>query len=150
MTLDRRLSTLVKIWPQPAGGGTILAAMWSLELPWEIWRAMIAFLRETELPYARQHAAIIERSLEQHAPDQGLVRMSCSDDITLRSLTLAMAPASGGRRHSEGDEGRRRIHEPGQPAPPKRQQDPRSPPHFRDMACAPKARDLRANRIIRS
>ena len=84
-----RPGTIAPAWPALCIAGTILAAMWSLELPWETWRAMIAFLRETELPYARQHAVIIERSLDQHPPDQGLVRMSFSDDITLRSLTLA-------------------------------------------------------------
>ncbi len=63
--------------------------MGSMELPWETWRAIIAFLRGTGLSYAHEHAAIIERDLERHPPDRGLVRMGFSDDVTLRSLTLA-------------------------------------------------------------
>ncbi len=63
--------------------------MWELDLSWEEWRAVIDFLRGTDLSYAHQHANIIERQLDQHPPDPPLVRLVLTDDVFYRSITLA-------------------------------------------------------------
>jgi hypothetical protein len=60
-----------------------------ITLPWETWRAVIAVLREKGLPYMREHADLIERHLDQHAPDEAAVRLSLTDDVYLRSYNWA-------------------------------------------------------------
>ena len=55
----------------------------------ETWRAVIAVLRDRGLPYMREHAGIIERQLDQHAPDERVVRLILTDDVFLRSYNWA-------------------------------------------------------------
>jgi hypothetical protein len=61
----------------------------SITLSWEDWRAVIAVLREKGLPYMLEHAGHIERLLEQHGPDEPMVRLSLTDDVFLRSYNWA-------------------------------------------------------------
>ena len=61
----------------------------TIELPWETWRAVIAALREKALPYMLEHADYLERLLEQHGPDEPIVRLSLTDDVFLRSYNWA-------------------------------------------------------------
>jgi hypothetical protein len=71
----------------------------TIALPWETWRAVIAVLRASGLPYKRDHAEYLERHLEQHGPDEATVRLSLTDDVLLRSSTRTLAagdPAAGG------------------------------------------------------
>ena len=63
--------------------------MRTLEFPWETWRAIIDFLRATEMPDYHEHADILEGKLDQTPADQPLVLMSLSDDIYLRSVNFA-------------------------------------------------------------
>ena len=56
-----------------------------ITLSWEDWRAIIAVLRAKELPYKREHADHIERSLERHGLGETMVRLSLTDDVFLRS-----------------------------------------------------------------
>jgi hypothetical protein len=55
-----------------------------ITLSWEDWRAAIAMMRAHGLPYELEHADHIERLLEQHAPDETLVTLSLTDDVSLR------------------------------------------------------------------
>jgi hypothetical protein len=64
-------------------------AMNAIELPWEIWRAVIAALREKALPSMLEHANVIEEQLQRHAPDEPTVRLSLTDDVFLRSSSWA-------------------------------------------------------------
>jgi hypothetical protein len=63
--------------------------MTTIELPWESWRAVIAALRTTGVPYMLDHANMIEEQLERHGPDEPMVRLSLTDDVFLRSSTWA-------------------------------------------------------------
>ncbi len=63
--------------------------MKTIQLPWESWRAVIAALRDTDVPYMREHADILERQLERHGPGEPTVRLSLTDDVFLRSSTWA-------------------------------------------------------------
>ena len=63
--------------------------MRTIELPWETWRAIIALLRAKDLPYMLDRADSIERQLDQHAPDEAMVRLVLTDDVYLRSFTWA-------------------------------------------------------------
>ena len=63
--------------------------MRTITLPWETWRAVIAMLCGTELSYARDHANVIKRKLDQGAADQPLVRLTFTDDGSHRCITLA-------------------------------------------------------------
>ena len=47
----------------------------AVELSWEDWRAVIDVLRAKALPYMLEHADHIERLLEQHGPDEHIVRL---------------------------------------------------------------------------
>jgi hypothetical protein len=60
-----------------------------VELSWEDWRAVIAVLRIKGLPYMLEHADHIERTLEQHGPDETMVTLSLTDDVFLRSYNWA-------------------------------------------------------------
>jgi hypothetical protein len=60
-----------------------------ITLSWEDWRAVIAVLREKQLPYMREHADHIERLLERHGPDEPMVTLSLTDDVFLRSYNGA-------------------------------------------------------------
>lgn len=60
-----------------------------ITLSWEDWRAVIAVLREKDLPYMREHADHVERLLEQHGPDESIVTLSLTDDVFLRSYNWA-------------------------------------------------------------
>jgi len=60
-----------------------------VELPWEIWPAVIAALRAKGLPSMREHADYLEPQLEQHGPGEDTVRLSLTDDVYLRSYTWA-------------------------------------------------------------
>jgi hypothetical protein len=67
-------------------------------LPWEIWRAVIAVLREKALPSMLEHANVIEEQLERHGPDEATVRLSLTDAVFLCSSNWALAagdPAAG-------------------------------------------------------
>jgi hypothetical protein len=64
-------------------------AMRVIELPWEDWRDIIDALRAKGLPYMRDHADVLERQLDQHAPDQSTVRLNLTDDVYLRSFNWA-------------------------------------------------------------
>ena len=61
----------------------------TITLSWEDWRAVITALREKALPYMLEHANHIERLLEQHGPDEAMVRLSLTDDVFLRSYNWA-------------------------------------------------------------
>ena len=61
----------------------------AVELSWEDWRAVIDVLRAKALPYMLEHADHIERLLEQHGPDEHIVRLSLTDDVYLRSYNWA-------------------------------------------------------------
>ncbi len=63
--------------------------MRTIALSWEDWRAVIAVLREKGLPSMVEHANAIEEQLERHGPDEPTVRLSLTDDVYLRSFTLA-------------------------------------------------------------
>ena len=63
--------------------------MWTIELPWETWRAVIAALREKALPSMLEHTDRLERQREQHGPDESTVRLSLTDDVFLRSSNWA-------------------------------------------------------------
>ena len=63
--------------------------MTTITLSWEDWRAVIAVLREKQLPYMREHADHIERLLERHGPDEPMVTLSLTDDVFLRSYNGA-------------------------------------------------------------
>ena len=58
-------------------------------LSWEDWRAVIAVLRAKGLPYMLAHADYLVGHLEQHGPDEPMVRLSLTDDVFLRSYTWA-------------------------------------------------------------
>jgi hypothetical protein len=60
-----------------------------ITLLWEDWRAVIDVMREKALPYMLDHANHIERLLEQHGPDEQIVRLSLTDDVFLRSYNWA-------------------------------------------------------------
>jgi hypothetical protein len=60
----------------------------AVELPFETWRAVIDVLRAKGLPYMREHADLLERKLDEHAPD-AVVRLSLTDDVYLRSYNWA-------------------------------------------------------------
>jgi hypothetical protein len=60
-----------------------------ITLSWEEWRAVIAALRAKALPSMLEHADHIERLLEQHGPDEPMVRLSLTDDVFLRSYNWA-------------------------------------------------------------
>jgi hypothetical protein len=60
-----------------------------ITLSWEDWRAVIAVLREKELPYMHEHANVIEEQRERHGPDESTVRLSLTDDVFLRSCNGA-------------------------------------------------------------
>ena len=60
-----------------------------ITLSWEDWRAVIDELRAKAQPYMRDHAAHIERLLEQHGPDESMVTLSLTDDVYLRSYNGA-------------------------------------------------------------
>jgi hypothetical protein len=68
---------------------TMNVSMNTITLPWEDWRAVIAVLRESAVPYMREHADIRERQLEGHAPDEATVRLSLTDDVFRRSSNWA-------------------------------------------------------------
>jgi hypothetical protein len=75
----------------------------AITLPWEIWRAVSAVLHEKGLWYMLEHANIIERRLDRHAPDEAKVRLSLIDDVYLRSANgRGCTSASPCRRWSEG------------------------------------------------
>jgi hypothetical protein len=57
--------------------------------PWKTRRGVIAVLREKGLPYMLEHADHGERQLEQHGPDEPMVRLSLTDDVYLRSFNWA-------------------------------------------------------------
>lgn len=59
--------------------------MTPITLAWEDWRAVIAVLRAKQLPYMREHADDIARLLERHAPDEPMVTLYLTDDVSLRS-----------------------------------------------------------------
>ena len=59
-----------------------------LNCPLKTWRAVIDALRHKGLPYMLEHAAHLERLLDQHPPD-AVVRLSLTDDVFLRSFNLA-------------------------------------------------------------
>jgi len=61
----------------------------AIELSWEDWRAVIAVLRAKALPYMLEHADHMERLLEQHGPDEAIIRLSLTDDVYLRSYNWA-------------------------------------------------------------
>ena len=61
----------------------------AITLPWETWRAVIDVLRASELSYEVEHADLIERQLDHHAPDEPMVTLSLSDDVYLRSYNGA-------------------------------------------------------------
>ena len=63
--------------------------MQTIELTWEEWRAIIDALRAKGLRYMLEHADIIERQLDQHAPDEPMVRLILTDDVYLRSFNWA-------------------------------------------------------------
>jgi hypothetical protein len=60
-----------------------------IALSWEDWRAVIDVMREHGLPYELEHADHIDRLLEQHGPDKGVVALSLTDDVYLRSYNWA-------------------------------------------------------------
>jgi hypothetical protein len=60
--------------------------MWTLDLPWETWRAIIAALARKGLPYILEHADWLESRLEQHGPADPTVRLSLTDDVYLGSV----------------------------------------------------------------
>ena len=60
-----------------------------IALPFETWRAVIDALREKGLPYIVEYAAVLERALDQHAPDEHPVSLILTDDVYLRSYTWA-------------------------------------------------------------
>src|SRR5262249_48821627 len=64
-------------------------ARWSLELPWETWVALIAFVRGTRIPFAEEHAARIHQYLSQGPTDQPQVRITFTDIVVSRSVTFA-------------------------------------------------------------
>ena len=66
-----------------------MAGMWTLELPFETWRAIIDWLRSRDIAYSRQHANEIEAKLDETPADQPMVTMSLNDDIFLRSVNWA-------------------------------------------------------------
>ena len=61
----------------------------AITLSWEDWRAVIAWLREPGPAYRAEHANVIERLLEQHAPDEPMVTLYLTDDVYLRSYNGA-------------------------------------------------------------
>ena len=63
--------------------------MWEVDLTWEEWRAVIDLLRAKGLAYMLDHANRIERQLDQHAPDEQIVRLILTDDVFLRSFNWA-------------------------------------------------------------
>jgi hypothetical protein len=63
--------------------------MWEIDLAWEEWRAVIDLLRAKGPRYMREHADSIERQLDNHAPDEHIVRLILTDDIFLRSYNWA-------------------------------------------------------------
>ena len=60
-----------------------------IALSWEAWRAVITILRQKGLPYMLEHADYLERQLEQHGPEEPVVRLSLTDDVFLRSYNWA-------------------------------------------------------------
>jgi hypothetical protein len=58
-----------------------------LELPWEIWRAIIDALRANPLPYRLEHADRIEQQLDQHPANEPTATLYLTDDVYLRSFT---------------------------------------------------------------
>ena len=50
------------------------------DLGWQDWRAVIAVLRDSGLPYKRDHADHIERLLEQHGPDEATVTLHLTEN----------------------------------------------------------------------
>jgi hypothetical protein len=63
--------------------------MRTITLPWESWRAVIAVLRDSGLPYKREHADVLEQQLEQHGPAEATVTLHLTDDVFLRSYNWA-------------------------------------------------------------
>ena len=61
----------------------------SITLSWEDWRAVITVLREPGPAYRGEHANVIERLLEQHAPDEAKVTLYLPDDVYLRGYNWA-------------------------------------------------------------
>ena len=59
--------------------------MRTIALSWEDWRAVIAVLRASGLPYKREHADRIEQQLQQHPPGEATVTLNLTDDMFLRS-----------------------------------------------------------------
>ena len=64
-------------------------AMNAIELPRDTWRAVIAALRESVMPYMLQHAHVIGEQLERPDPDDATVRLSLTDDVFRRSSAWA-------------------------------------------------------------
>jgi hypothetical protein len=60
----------------------------AVELPFATWRVVIDALRAKGLPYMFAHADHLERQLDQHPPGP-VVRLSLTDDVSLRSYTWA-------------------------------------------------------------
>jgi len=60
----------------------------AVELPFEIWRAIIDALRQKGLPYMLEHADQLERQLGRHPPD-AVVRLSLTYDVYLRPYNWA-------------------------------------------------------------
>jgi len=63
--------------------------VWSVALPWDLWRAVIAALRLQGVPHMIEHADRIEAALEGHGPEEATVRLTFTDDVFLRSVNWA-------------------------------------------------------------
>jgi hypothetical protein len=74
--------------PEPKPRATVFS-MRAITLPWETWRAVIAVLRTTGVPYMLEHANVIEEQLERHGPNEPTVRLSLTDDVFQRSYNWA-------------------------------------------------------------
>ena len=61
----------------------------TITLSWEDWRAVIAVLCASGLPYKLEHADELEQKLEQHETDEATVTLSLTDDVFLRSYNWA-------------------------------------------------------------
>jgi hypothetical protein len=67
----------------------VIFGMTTITLSWDDWRAVNAVLREKGLPSMQEHANVIEEHLERHGPDDVMVRLSLTDDVSLRSYNWA-------------------------------------------------------------